>query len=271
MSEVDTTHRLTQMEQFIHQLHIKPMSDRERLFMDTFQMTKEELDSMRFLGMFDIQADVESLEKQFDRLQRLDYESYIQTELRRLQLAYPSDKPIRLELFMLDEHDEFVKNKLGGVSAFTDWNGKMCFIVQADGGVKTTLKSVIFHEYHHHLRMCKLNMTEGNETLLDRLVLEGLAEHFVRIELGDAYMGPYKSVLSEEEAQKLWNTRFRHHIDDRGEMADSYIFGNKEMGLPFWGGYSLGYHLVEWYMNENSEWTIEELTELPSKSFLLER
>ncbi|WP_229596430.1 DUF2268 domain-containing putative Zn-dependent protease [Rossellomorea vietnamensis] len=271
MSSVGKISRLTQMQRFLDQINVDVTRDREKLFMETFQLQKEDLDTKLFFGMFDLHSDVDSLQQQLERMSLCDYESYIQTELTRLQAKYPSGKPIQFELFILDQHDEFVKEKLGGVSAYTEWNGHMCFIVEADEGVRDTLKSVIFHEYHHHWRMNKLNMTEGNETLLDRLVLEGLAEHFVRIELGDAFLGPYKSVLSEKEAQALWNTTFRHHIHDRGEKTDSYMFGNREMELPFWGGYSLGYYLVEWYMKENNEWTIEELTKLPSKSFLLER
>ncbi|MFI8684592.1 DUF2268 domain-containing putative Zn-dependent protease [Rossellomorea sp. NPDC077527] len=271
MSEVGTTPRMIQMEQFILQLQKEPMSDREGLFMETFQMTKEELDSMKFFGMFDVHSDLESLRKQFDRMSLLDFESYIVAELKRLMMKYPSDKSIQLELFMLDEHDSFVKDKLGGVSAFTDWNGKMCFIVEANQGVKNTLKSVVYHEYHHHWRMSKLKGTEREETLLDRLVLEGLAEHFVRYELGVHFLGPYRDVLSIKEARDLWNSTFRHHIHKQGEITNSYMFGNKEMNLPFWSGYSLGYHLIEWYMDEHREWTMEELTLLPSKSFIKER
>ncbi|MCR8849323.1 DUF2268 domain-containing protein [Rossellomorea sp. SC111] len=271
MSSVEKLPRLTQMKRFLDQTKVDVTIDREKLFMETFQLQKEELNTRMFLGMFDLYSNVDSLQQQLDRISLCDYESYIQSELTRLQATYPSEKPIQFELLILDQHDEFVKEKLGGISAYTEWNGQMCFIVAADEGVRDTLKSVIFHEYHHHWRMSKHNMTEGNETLLDRLVLEGLAEHFVRIELGDAFLGPYKSVLSEKEAQQLWETTFRHHIHDKGKRTDSYMFGNKELQLPFWGGYSIGYYLVEWYMNENSECTMEELTELPSKSFLLKR
>ncbi|WP_244668327.1 DUF2268 domain-containing putative Zn-dependent protease [Bacillus sp. NTK074B] len=267
MSEVRTIPRMIQMKQFLHQLQTEPMRDREGLFMGTFQMTKEELDSMLFLGMFNIHSGIEALRKQFDRMLQLELESYIQTELQKLMIKYPSHKPIQLELFMSDEHDEFVKEKLGGVSAFTDWSGKMGFIVEASEGVKDTLKSVIFHEYHHHWRMSRLHMTAGEETLLDRLVLEGLAEHFVRVELGESFLGPYRDVLSEEEAWALWNTTYRHHINDRGDVTDQYMFGNKDIDIPFWAGYSLGYYLVESYMKKNG-WTVEELTGLPSASFI---
>jgi uncharacterized protein YjaZ len=105
-------------------------------------------------------------------------------------------------LFILDENDDFVKEKIGGVSAFTDWDGKMCFIILPEERVRTTLKSVITHEYHHHWRIHTLGMREESETLLDRMVLVGLAEHFVQIELGEVYLGTYKDALSEKSGQR---------------------------------------------------------------------
>ncbi|MFD1738701.1 DUF2268 domain-containing putative Zn-dependent protease [Bacillus salitolerans] len=44
-------------------------------------------------------------------------------------------------------------------------------------------------------------MNEEKETLLDRMILEGLAEHFVEKELGTDFLGPHKSVLTEKQAK----------------------------------------------------------------------
>ncbi|TMU87026.1 hypothetical protein FGG79_02475 [Bacillus sp. BHET2] len=249
--------RVSQMKRFIYELQEKGIVEREGLFTEVFQVSKEELDSLLFFGMFNIHANVHSLKVQIEELCTLDYEYFIYTELVSLQTKYPSSKPINFELFLLDETDEFVKGKLGGVSAFTDWNGRMCFIVEPHVKVRAALKSVIFHEYHHHWRMSQLSIAEEDETLLDRLVLEGLAEHFVRVELGEAFLGPYKDALSETDARMLWNTKYKQHIHEKGEATDSFMFGCEEMGLPFWGGYSLGYHLVGWYIDEHREQRIE--------------
>jgi hypothetical protein len=48
----------------------------------------------------------------------LDFDVFIKEELEKLQEKFPSNKPIKYELFILDENDDFVKEKLGGVSAF---------------------------------------------------------------------------------------------------------------------------------------------------------
>ncbi|GGK09253.1 hypothetical protein GCM10007063_34630 [Lentibacillus kapialis] len=211
---------------------------------------------------------IDSLELQLIKMRTLAYEYFIKKELELLQKQFPSNRSIQFELFILDENDDFVKKKLGGVSAFTDWDSRMCFAVLPENNIRTTLKSVITHEYHHHWRISALDMDEESQTLLDRLILEGLAEHFVRIKLGDVYLGPYKDALTEYQAKALWESTYKEHLFDKGQITDLYMFGNEEEGLPFWGGYSLGYYLVKWYLERNEDISIEELTLLPSDKFI---
>ncbi|MDN4076062.1 DUF2268 domain-containing putative Zn-dependent protease [Fictibacillus terranigra] len=180
------------MEEFINEFKLNPLKEKEDLFIKSFKLSKDDLDSMLFLGMVNLNTNITLLEKQVQRMHRFQFESFIQKELESLQQKYPSGKPIQFELFILDENDDFIKDKLGGVSAFTDWEGKMCFIVYPNEKIRSTLKSEIVHEYHHHWRIAKLGISEDNQTLLDRMILEGLAEHFVGVVLGDACLGPYK-------------------------------------------------------------------------------
>jgi uncharacterized protein YjaZ len=112
-------------------------------------------------------------------------------------------------------------------------------------------------------------MREESETLLDRMVLEGLAEHFVQIKLGEVYLGPYKDALSENQARELWNSIYLPHLQDKGEKTDLFMFGNAKKGLPFWGGYSMEYYLVKWFFEKNENVSIEELTLLNSDRFLV--
>lgn len=163
----------------------------------------------------------------------LAYEEFIKNELMLLQKEYPVAKSVEFELFLLDDKDHFVKEKLGGVSAFTDWSGKIFFAILPEDQVRSTLKSVINHEYHHHWRTHTLNITEKNQTLMDRLILEGLAEHFVEIRLGEAYLGPYKDALSEKQAMALWESTYKFLCNEVGERTDIYMFGDKEEKLPF--------------------------------------
>ncbi|WEG13533.1 DUF2268 domain-containing putative Zn-dependent protease [Pullulanibacillus sp. KACC 23026] len=242
---------------------------RRELVLDIFNLTENQLDELLFFGMFQLDSDAEQLKQQLRELRLLGFETFIKEELELLHGFYPSHKAVKFELFLLDEKDEFVKTKLGGVSAFTEWNGRMVFVVEPDERVRQTLKSVITHEYHHHWRMSALKVASEEESLLDRLVLEGLAEHFVRLRLGEEFLGPYREALSEEQARRLWETTYKYHVGEMGDAADPYMFGHPDNGLPFWGGYALGYYLVKWYLEEHEEISIEELTVLPSEAFMI--
>ncbi|WP_255436176.1 DUF2268 domain-containing putative Zn-dependent protease [Pseudalkalibacillus hwajinpoensis] len=160
--------------------------------------------------MFNLNNDIASLEEQLTNMRLLDFENFIKEELELLHKEYPSNRTVDFELFILDENDDFVISKLNGVSAFTDWNEKMCFAILPEENVRSTIKSVVTHEYHHHWRISALGLKEDGETLLDRMVLEGLAEHFVKTRLGHQYLGPYKDALSETQAKTIWESTYRN-------------------------------------------------------------
>ena len=198
--------RLAEMERFISYVRLNPECNRKEAILDIFGFKEQELETMLFFGMFNFNNHIDSLEEQLNKIKLLNYDNYIYDELNHLHKQYPSNKPIQYELFILDENDDFAKIKLNGVSAYTDWDGKVCFVVLPDENVRSTLKSVVTHEYHHHWRISGMAFRENEETVLDRLVLEGLAEHFVRIRLGEEYIGPYKDALSETQAKSLWES-----------------------------------------------------------------
>ncbi|MDN7240644.1 DUF2268 domain-containing putative Zn-dependent protease [Planococcus sp. N028] len=259
--------RLTHMEIFLEAIALHPESSRKDLFLKIFNLSEKELETISFFGIFNLESEIGRLETQLNKLRNLSYEDFIKDELTLLQKEYPVLKAVEFELFILDEQDHFVRDKLGGVSAFTDWSGKMFFAVFPDAQVRSTLRSVINHEYHHHWRTHALNITEQNQTLMDRLILEGLAEHFVKIRLGDAYLGPYKDALTEEQAKDLWERTYKLCRNELGERTDFYMFGSKDENLPLWAGYSLGYYLVKWYVEKNEGSSFEYLTSLDSEKF----
>jgi uncharacterized protein YjaZ len=265
---VEHKDRLSDMEKFISVVKSNLQGNRKEIFMDIFKFDEEEFEMMSFFGMFNLNNDIYSLEKQLNKMKSLNFENFIKEELELLHKLYPSNRPVQFELFILDENDDFVKSKLNGVSAFTDWDGKMCFAVFPEENVRSTIKSVVTHEYHHHWRISELGLKENCETLLDRMVLEGLAEHFVKTRLGNEYLGPYKDALSESQAKTIWESTYKNHIYDKGTSTDLYMFGSKDKSLPFWGGYSLGYYLIKWFLDKNNDISIKDLTSLQSEKFI---
>ena len=90
-----------------------------------------------------------------------------------------------MSLFILDEEDDFVKSKLGGVSGLYQLGWKDVFYSSSRRkNVRKMLKSVITHEYHHHWRISALEINEANQTLLDRMILEGLGGALYSFKIG---------------------------------------------------------------------------------------
>jgi len=268
-NSINKIDRLNDMKEFILESRLVPSQNRTALLKRVFSFDDQDLETIQFFGMFQPSQNINSLEEQLNRMNALNFEKEIEQELIQLKKEYPSHGSIDFELFILNANDTFVISKLNGVSAFTDWNGRMCFVVLPEERVRKTLKSVITHEYHHHWRIQTLGTKEFEETLLDRIILEGLAEFFVSYRLGNTFIGPYKDVLTESAALSLWEEIFKKYADNTGSSNDKFMFGSPVENLPFWGGYSVGFHLVNRFAIHHPEITIEQMTAMKSKEFII--
>lgn len=267
MQQIETKPTLQLLHDFIQLCRVNPTADRYSLFSSVFNLSKETIEMLEFYGMAKVTTPIEQLEKHLQTIHQLDFPTYIHDTLQKLISTYCPNQTAQFELYLLDENDTFGREKLGGVSAIAEYDGTITFIAYPEKKVRQVLESVVFHEFHHVWRIGLLNIKEETETLLDRLVLEGLAEYFVGTHLGLDRQGPYNKVLSEEQAELLWKSHYRDHLLLKGEATNPYMFGG-EKGLPMWAGYSMGYHLVQWYCDSHPDLTIEDLTALPPEAFI---
>lgn len=117
--------RLKQMETFLEAAVSNPAIARKALFLDVFNVSNDEFETMMFFGIFNIENKIETLEYQLHSMHSLAYEQFIKNELTILQTEFPVSQALEFELFILDDQDHFVTEKFGGVSAYTDWNGRL--------------------------------------------------------------------------------------------------------------------------------------------------
>lgn len=143
------------------------------------------------------------------------------------------------------------------------------FLFLSNDVKKNHIKSLLIHEYHHVSRLAAVSKKENNFTIIDTMIMEGLAENAVREKLGD------------EESLASWTKRY---TDQQCEsFLDRMIMPNKEItrenpkfsqlmfgtGLyPSMLGYSVGYYLVKKYM-ENTKKKTKELLASDAEEFLL--
>jgi uncharacterized protein YjaZ len=130
------------------------------------------------------------------------------------------------------------------------------------------LGGLFAHEMHHLIRLKAFPWDMMNTSVADYIVLEGTAESFAGAVFGQDKIGYYIVDFDQEtfeRARKL----IGEGLNKTGfNVIRSYIFGDELAkqngyeplgGMPTCGGYTIGYHVVQAYL-ERSGRTIEEAT-----------
>jgi uncharacterized protein YjaZ len=126
------------------------------------------------------------------------------------------------------------------------------------------LEAVFVHEYHH---VCRLNLLEKNSdkfTLLDSMIMEGLAEFAVSKHVGTEYLAHWTSLYSEKELL----THYQRYLKDRLQttrterLHDELLLGIKS--YPTMLGYCMGYYLV----NKSKLLPVKQTFTISSDAFL---
>ena len=131
------------------------------------------------------------------------------------------------------------------------------------------IPSAFVHEFHHLVRLAHEPWTL--ETSVGQyMILEGLAESFAKALYGEEFVGPWVTGLSAEETEQA-RTIIGRDIKVTGfDKIRSYIFGDQltiqggrtPVGLAHCAGYTIGYQVVQTYLNRTGK-TIVEATFTP--------
>ena len=114
------------------------------------------------------------------------------------------------------------------------------------------LKSLFIHEYNHVCRLWHSSKDEKSFTLLDSIVLEGIAENAVRERLGEAHTSSWTLFYSDEKIEKLWRKFIfpNRKLNRSHPLHNQFLYGWR--GIPKMAGYCVGYYLVRKYLNTNN-------------------
>lgn len=126
------------------------------------------------------------------------------------------------------------------------------------------LEALIIHEYHHVCRMNKLDKPLQDYTLLDSMVMEGLAEYAVTKYCGNSYNAKWLTYYTKEEIKQYWKRYLVQNIDIKRteKLHDALLFGKGF--IPVLLGYAAGYYLI---MNRKGrrDFSIQETFSLQAK------
>ncbi|ALA71098.1 hypothetical protein GT50_13705 [Geobacillus stearothermophilus 10] len=140
-----------------------------------------------------------------------------------------------------DENRKLVREFQGkGGVAFAD---KLFFFLLPDH-CDEEIAALVAHEYNHVCRLKQLPNEGEDATLLDAVVMEGLAEHAVAETVGAEQCAGWTKYYTDREMERFW----RRYIVPNQHLPVSHPHTSRILyGLgwhPKMGGYAVGYAIV---------------------------
>ncbi|WP_044748686.1 DUF2268 domain-containing protein [Bacillus alveayuensis] len=132
---------------------------------------------------------------------------------------------------------------------------------------KKEIEAVITHEYNHVCRLAKLTKKEEDYTLLDAIILEGLAENAVNEYVGASYKANWTTYYSEKQLETFWQRYILpyHSIHSTHPLYDRLLYGLNF--YPKMLGYAVGYHLINRCLQKKTA-NLEKLMSLTSEQIV---
>ena len=160
----------------------------------------------------------------------------------------------------------FLMEKMGGVMGLTAGRNQILLYVEPEiKGWETMLKYAVAHEYNH-VYWTQRNIGKANSwTLLDFMVFEGRGDSFAHL-LYPKVKPAWTNALSDDDKTVLWNK-----LKDKVSLTDpsfhlEVLFGSRN--YPNWGGYTLGYDIVQNYLANHKSANVEKWADLDAKEIL---
>lgn len=164
-----------------------------------------------------------------------------------------------------------------GYTGATDWMQPRLVgqFWEANDYTLPRLGALLAHEMHHLIRLRLFPWDPVNMSVADYIVLEGTAESFAAAAFGADKVGYYITDFDTEQfetARQVIGTG----LERTGfNVIRGYIFGDalaaqwgfQPQGVPTYGGYAVGYHVVQAFLRR-SGLSIEEATFLPAREIV---
>ena len=179
-------------------------------------------------------------------------------ELLRRKWKGPS---VPVFIFPSDSHNKVLIREFNGKSGLAYADKLFLFI--SPQNTETEIRAILAHEYNH---VCRLNMFPKREddcTLLDTIILEGLAEMAVAERFGKDFTSSWTSLYSDRQLAKFWK---EFVYPNRNQLKETDIHEEVLFGLgryPYMTGYAVGYYVVRNFLRGTNLQSVDLLT-LPS-------
>lgn len=185
-------------------------------------------------------------------------------EEKRLKKKW-SGPSVPIYIFPSDITNSRINREFNGKSgiAFKD----KLFLFISEKTTENELKALFTHEYNHVCRLVKYKRNEKDYTLMDTIMLEGLAENAVQEDYGEDSLAPYIKYYSDLELERFWQRTIKPNssIKKNTAMHNDLLFGRKF--YPKMVGYCVGYYLVRKKLKDSNK-GVKDLMLVPSEDII---
>ncbi|MFF2446180.1 DUF2268 domain-containing protein [Neobacillus sp. NPDC058068] len=129
------------------------------------------------------------------------------------------------------------------------------------------IEALLVHEYHHVCRLRMLNKKMQDYTLLDSIVIEGLAEYAVLKNCGQEYLARWCNMYSEKEISRYWEQYLKKHLGKKKNERthDELLYGGGR--IPKLLGYAVGYNIIGKFYEEHN-YSTKLSFKIPAENYL---
>jgi uncharacterized protein YjaZ len=184
----------------------------------------------------------------------------LSNEIRLLKSEWKGPS-VPIFIFPSDSDNSVLSRQFKGKSglAYAD----KLFLFLSPQNTKTEIKALLTHEYNHVCRLNKFPKRGDEYTLLDTIILEGLAEAAVAERYGKDSTSSWTSLYSDKQLARLWKDFVnpnKHHVKE-SPIHEKVLYGLGN--CPHMTGYAVGYYLVCNFL-KGKNLHVEDLFTLPS-------
>lgn len=203
---------------------------------------------------------ISDIENKLNLLKEENVEKIAEEALHRCNEYFPAENTTVLIIPARTEYS-YLTDPMGGVLGVTAGSGKIMVLVDpTNNDWKSVLSYTIAHEYHHSIWTAM--QCEYDGTILASLIFEGKADSFANIVYPEVEI-PWVSAMDLHTEKSIWNgLKDRTYSRDKNLQTRVLYGDNKE--FPHWFGYTIGYKIVQEFLKNNTEMSIEEWTKLDS-------
>jgi uncharacterized protein YjaZ len=172
----------------------------------------------------------------------------VQNEAQNLQELWKGPE-IPIFIFPSETSNEIIKIEFNGKSGLSFKNKLFLFVSEENS--EAEIRSLFTHEYNHVCRLTYYPKHEEDYTLLDTIILEGLAENAICERFGEYFLSSWTSFYTDKELLNMWEKLIfpNRAILKTDPKHNELLYGSPL--YPKMAGYSVGYFLIKNYMKIN--------------------